>query len=126
MRLLLFTVLSLLYTTNMTLNNAGINKVFLLGEVVLQPTLTQQTDGQGIYYFPLATQENIQKNQLPIQHTEQHQIKIAQHQLNRNAPGLTQGQLIYLEGKIKTNASVDENGIKRYQTEIWCSSLRVL
>ncbi|WP_342648471.1 single-stranded DNA-binding protein [Mucilaginibacter sp. CSA2-8R] len=108
------------------LNNAGINKVFLLGEVVLQPTLKHQTDGQGYYHFPLATRESIQKNQLPIQHTEQHQIKIGQQQLNKAACHLIPGQLIYLEGRIKTNASVDENGTKRYYTEIWCSSLKVL
>lgn len=108
------------------LNNAGINKVFLLGKVLQHPTLKHQTDGQCYYYFPLATNENIQKNQLPTQHTEQHQIKIGQQQLNKNAPGLTQGQLIYVEGKIKTNSSVDEHGVKRYSTEIWCSSLRVL
>ncbi len=108
------------------LNNAGINKVFLLGEVVLNPTLKQQTDGQSFYYFSLATQESIQKNHIPTRHTEQHQIRIAQQQLQKNAPGLSQGQLIYVEGKVKTNSAVDENGIKRYSTEIWCSSLRVL
>jgi len=108
------------------LNNAGINKVFLLGEVMHQPTLIPQTDGQGYYHFPLVTSENIQKNQLPTQHTESHQIKIGQQQLNKNAPELTQGQLIYVEGKIRTNASVDADGVKRYSTEIWCSSLRVL
>lgn len=108
------------------LNNAGINKVFLLGEVMHQPRIKYLADGQGFYYFPLATSESILKNQLPAQHTEKHQIRVGQQQLHISAPKLSQGQFVYIEGKIKTNSSVDADGVKRYSAEIWCSSLRVL
>jgi single-strand DNA-binding protein len=107
-------------------NNAGINKVFLVGLVGKTPRLHAQTDGQSFHSFPLATSESIKKNAQAIEHTEWHQIKIPSNLYNDLASGIDKGQLVYIEGKIKTRAFTDEQGVKRYRSEVFASILRVL
>jgi single-strand DNA-binding protein len=107
-------------------NNAGINKVFLVGHVGKTPRLHTQADGQNYYCFPLATNEFIKKNNQSVEHTEWHQVKIPTTQITEIAPDLDKGHLIYLEGKIKTKAFTDEQGIKRYKSEIISVIFRVL
>lgn len=107
-------------------NNAGINKVFLVGYVSSTPRLNQQSDGQCFYCFPLATNEYIKKRDSMVEHTEWHQVKIPTRQFDDTVPQLDKGHLIYLEGKIKTNAYTDERGIKRYSSEVVSVAFRVL
>jgi single-strand DNA-binding protein len=107
-------------------NNAGINKVFLVGHVGKTPRLHAQPDGQSFYCFPLATSELIKKNDQSLEHTEWHLIKIPASQFADVAPDLDKGHLIYLEGKIKTKAFTDEDGVKRYKSEIVSNVFRVL
>ena len=107
-------------------NNAGINKVFLVGYIGETPSLKQQPDGQNFYCFPLATNEFIKKHYKLIEHTEWHQIKIAAQQFTGAATQLAKGHLIYLEGKILTRSYIDEQGIKRYQSEVVSTVFRVL
>lgn len=99
-------------------NNAGINKVFLIGYIDKTPRLHSQPNGQKFYSFQLITNEIIKKDGQSLPHFEFHQIKIASASHLPAAAQLEKGQLIYLEGKIKTRAFVDENGTKRYHAEI--------
>ena len=108
------------------LNNAGINKVFLVGYVGKTPRLNEQPDGHSFYCFPLATNEFIKKHNQLVEHTEWHQVKIPAQQFADVAPKLDKGQLIYLEGKIKTRAYTDEQGVKRYRSDIVSVMFRVL
>ncbi|MBS7565032.1 single-stranded DNA-binding protein [Mucilaginibacter sp. Bleaf8] len=105
-------------------NNAGINKVFLVGHVGKTPRMHSQPDGQSFFCFPLVTTEFIKKDGQNTEHIEWHQIKVP---TNFDAvESLDKGQLIYLEGKIKTRSFVDEAGIKRYKAEIVVLSFKVL
>lgn len=107
-------------------NNAGINKVFLVGYVGKTPRLYEQPDGQSFYCFPLATNEYIKKHDQLVEHTEWHQVKIPVQQLAGIAPKLDKGHLIYLEGKIKTRAYTDEQGVKRYRSDVVSIVFRLL
>ncbi|WP_345955521.1 single-stranded DNA-binding protein [Mucilaginibacter sp. PAMB04168] len=107
-------------------NNAGINKVFLVGHVGKTPRLHTQADGLNFFSFPLATNEFIKKNNQSVEHVEWHQVKIPVPMLSETAPDLNKGHLIYLEGKIKTKCYTDELGIKRYKSEVLCVNFRVL
>jgi single-strand DNA-binding protein len=107
-------------------NNAGINKVFLVGHIGRTPRLHTQTDGQSFYCFPLSTSESIKKSTQSIEHIEWHQIKVPCHQFNDLASGLEKGHMVYIEGKIKTRAFVDEQGVKRYRAEVVSGSVKVL
>jgi single-strand DNA-binding protein len=107
-------------------NNAGINKVFLVGYVGKTPSLSRQPDGQNFYCFPLATNEFIKKQNRLVEHTEWHQIKVPEHQFKSVLPQLDKGHLIYLEGKITSRAFVDEQGVKRYRSDVVSTVFRVL
>ncbi|WP_158828183.1 single-stranded DNA-binding protein [Mucilaginibacter lacusdianchii] len=107
-------------------NNAGINKVFLVGHVGKAPRLHAQPDGQSFYCFPLVTTEFIKKEGQNTEHIEWHQIKIPVASSFDNVAQLEKGQLIYLEGKIKTRSFVDEAGVKRYKAEIIAISFKML
>ncbi|MFD1257795.1 single-stranded DNA-binding protein [Mucilaginibacter terrae] len=107
-------------------NNAGINKVFLVGHVCEKPQLHQQADGHNYYSFLLATSEFIKKNNQLVEHTERHQVIIPTQQLTEIEAGLDKGHLVYVEGKIKTYAYTGEQGIKHYRSEILSSIFRVL
>ena len=107
-------------------NNAGINKVFLVGYVGKTPSLEQHPDGQDFYCFPLATNKFIKKQNKLVEHTEWHQVKIPVQQFTSNVPQLAKGHLVYLEGKITTHAYIDEQSIKRYRSDILSIIFRVL
>jgi len=107
-------------------NNAGINKVFLVGYVGKSPRLYEQPDGQNFYCFPLATNEYIKKHNQLVEHTEWHQVKIPANQFAEVTPHLDKGNLIYLEGKIKTRAYTDDQGVKRYRSDVLSLVFRVL
>jgi single-strand DNA-binding protein len=107
-------------------NNAGINKVFLVGYVGKTPRLYEQPDGQNFYCFPLATSEFIKKHNQLVEHTEWHQVKIPANLFTDVTPQLDKGHLIYLEGKIKTRAYNDEQGIKRYRSDVVSTVFRIL
>ena len=42
------------------------------------------------------------------------------------APDLDKGHLVYVEGKIKTHAFTNDQGIKRYKSEVISNIFRVL
>ena len=107
-------------------NNAGINKVFLVGYVGKTPSLSHQPDGQNFYCFPLATNEFIKKQNKLVEHTEWHQIKVPEHQFKSTSDQLSKGHLIYLEGKISSHSFVDEQGVKRYRSDVVAIAIRVL
>jgi single-strand DNA-binding protein len=107
-------------------NNAGVNKVFLVGYVGKTPSVSHQPDGQIFYCFPLATNEFIKKQNKLVEHTEWHQIKVPAHQFASNSPQIDKGHLIYLEGKITSRSFVDEQGVKRYRSDVVSIVLRVL
>lgn len=98
------------------LNNSGVNKVILVGYVARQPRRHNINDTQMLC-FPLVTQEYIKKNGVNVEHLEQHQIKVP-----LNCSGVdyfvNKGNMVYLQGKIQTQQFTDEQGIKRYKTEI--------
>jgi single-strand DNA-binding protein len=107
-------------------NNAGINKVFLVGHIGKTPRLHVQPDGQSFHCFPLVTTEYIKKDGQNTEHVEWHQIKVATTANLDGIAELDKGQLIYLEGKVKTRSFVDEIGIKRYKAEIQAISFKIL
>jgi single-strand DNA-binding protein len=107
-------------------NNAGINKVFLVGHIGKTPRLHSGTDNQNFHCFPMVTTEYIKKENQNVEHAEWHQIKIPALNNFSSAESLEKGQLIYIEGKVKTRAFTDELGIKRYRAEIYVSNFNVL
>lgn len=95
---------------------AGINKVILVGNLGKDPEVMTYDNGVKRAAFSLATTESYKdKEGNWVDQTEWHNIVLWRWLAEKN---LIKGDKIYLEGKIRNRSWEDENGQKRYTTEI--------
>ena len=107
----------------------SVNKVILIGNVGKDPDVKHLDNNVSVASFSLATTERGYKTQSGVQvpdRTEWHNIvawrglaKIAEDYIKKGSP-------IYVEGKIRTRSWEDQNGVKRYTTEIYADSIELL
>ena len=105
----------------------SINRVILVGHVGQDPELKFTTSGHSISTFSLATNEvwiDAEKNKK--EHTEWHNI-VAWDKLSDFANQyLKKGQLVFIEGKLRTRSWEDKNKNTRFKTEIVCQQITPL
>jgi len=95
---------------------AGINKVILVGNLGKDPEVTSYENGVKRAAFSLATTESYRDKEGNWQEqTEWHNIVLWRWLAEKN---LVKGDKIYLEGRLRTRSWDDENGQKKYTTEI--------
>lgn len=107
----------------------SVNKVILIGNVGKDPDVRHLDNNVSVASFSLATTERGYKTQAGVQvpeKTEWHNIvawrglaKIAEDYIKKGSP-------IYVEGKIRTRSWEDQNGVKRYTTEIYADNIELL
>ena len=103
----------------------GINKVVLIGYIGKDPDVFQFDDGTKRISFSLATTESYKDkstNEWRDQ-TEWHNIVGYRYLAEKN---IAKGDLIYVEGKIKTRKFNDRDGNERYITEILAEKINML
>lgn len=103
--------------------NSGVNKVFLIGRIDGEPVLKDLDKAEQVLFFRLVTTELIKDGK---ELTEHHHIRIYREAALSGKSELKKGQMIYLEGKIKTRSYYDEQQIKRYVLEIIVTRFSVL
>lgn len=104
---------------------AGINKVVLIGHIGKDPDVFTFEDGTKRMSFSLATTESYRDrstNEWRDQ-TEWHNIVGYRYLAEKN---VAKGDLIYVEGKIKTRKYNDRDGNERYITEILAEKINML
>ncbi len=103
----------------------GLNKVLLLGRIGQDPNIFTFENGNKKISFPLATNENYKdKNSNEwIEQTEWHNIVGYGYVAEKN---LVKGDLVYVEGKIKTRKWKDKDGNDRYTTEIVADKINII
>lgn len=95
-----------------------INKATLLGRVGKDPEIRNLDNGTKVANFSIATSENwTDKNGEKKEATEWHNISIFGKLADIVERYVKKGQLLYIEGKIKTR-SWDQDGVKKYMTEV--------
>lgn len=95
---------------------AGINKVILVGRLGKDPDVMTFDGGNKKASFSLATTESYRDKEGNWQEqTEWHNIVLWRYLAEKN---LIKGDLIYLEGRLRSRSYDDANGVKRYITEI--------
>ncbi|HAQ64876.1 MAG TPA: single-stranded DNA-binding protein [Bacteroidales bacterium] len=105
--------------------SSGVNKVILVGNLGRDPEI-QSFDGVKKASFSLATSESYKdKNNQKVVQTEWHNIVMWRGLAEVAEKYLHRGDTIYLEGKIKTRV-YEENGNKRYFTDIIADSMTML
>lgn len=98
---------------------ASVNKVILIGRLGKDPELNRTPAGVAVANFSIATSEKFKdKNDQPQESTEWHSIVCWNRQAEIAHQYLKKGSEVYLEGKLTTRSWDDQNGQKRYKTEV--------
>lgn len=107
---------------------AGINKVILVGNLGQDPEIKYMQDGTPVANFSVATSEewNDRNTGEKRQKVEWHRIVIWRQLAEVCGQFLRKGKQVYLEGKLQTRSWEDNNGEKRYVTEIVCHVMQML
>lgn len=106
---------------------AGVNKVILIGNLGKDPEVRYLEGGIAVANFPIATTETFRdKNGNKNEQTEWHQIVLWRKLAEVAEKYLRKGQMVYLEGKIRSRSWEDKDGNKRYTTEIFGDVLTIL
>ncbi|MDZ7699186.1 MAG: single-stranded DNA-binding protein [Deltaproteobacteria bacterium] len=107
---------------------AGVNKVILVGRLGKNPEVRYTPSGVAVANFPMATsREWKDKNTGEKQEdTEWHRI-VAWRRLGEICGEyLQKGSQIYIEGRLQTRSWEDQEGNKRWTTEIIAQNMQML
>ena len=104
---------------------AGLNRVMLIGRIGKEPDTFAFEDGTKKISFSLATTESYRDKSTGEWKdiTDWHNIVAYRYLAERN---VAKGDLIYVEGKIKTRKYTDKDGNNRYLTEVVAERFNML
>jgi single-strand DNA-binding protein len=104
---------------------AGLNKVILIGRIGKDPDTFTFEDGTKKISFSLATTESYKDRSSGdwVEQTEWHNVVGYRFLADKN---FAKGDLVYVEGKIKTRKYNDRDGNERYMTEIIAEKINIL
>lgn len=106
----------------------AVNKVILVGNVGKEPEVRHLDNDMVVANFSLATTERgytTRDGKEYPERTEWHNI-VAWRGLAKLAEGyIKKGMKLYIEGKIRTRSWEDQNGVKRYTTEIFADEIEL-
>jgi single-strand DNA-binding protein len=106
---------------------ASVNKVILIGNLGRDPELKFTPSGVPIAKFSIATTERFKDSDgNPREQTEWHNIVLWRRLAEIANEYLKKGSPVYIEGRIQTRSWEDENGQKRYMTEIQGDRIQLL
>ena len=107
-----------------------INKVILVGNVGQDPEVRytgDATNGAKVASLRLATTERYRDRNGNLQeHTEWHSIVAWRNTADVIEKYVRKGTQLYIEGRLRTRSWDDQNGNKRYTTEIMADTLQLL
>ena len=105
----------------------SLNKVMLIGNLGKDPETREMGDGTKMAKFPIATTETYKNRQgEKVSNTEWHNIVLWRGLAEVAINWLKKGDSVYIEGKLKTRSWEDENGVKKYATDIQADNLSML
>ena len=107
-----------------------INKVILIGNVGQDPEIRYTGDvnnGTKVATLRVATTERYRDRHGNLQeHTEWHSIGVWRNTADVVEKYVKKGTQVYIEGRLRTRSWDDQNGNKRYVTEIVADTLQLL
>jgi single-strand DNA-binding protein len=106
---------------------SGVNKVILLGNLGANPEMRFTQGGQAVANLRLATTERwTDKSGQRQEATEWHRVVLFGKTAEIAGQYLTKGRQVYIEGRIRTRQWQDQQGQKRYTTEIVATNMTLL
>jgi len=98
---------------------AGVNKVILIGNLGSDPEVRHLSNGSVVANFNIATSESYtNKNGERVTQTEWHRIELWDGLARVAEQYLKKGQMVYIEGKLRTENWQDSDGNNRTTTRI--------
>ena len=106
---------------------AGVNKVILVGNLGKDPEVRHLDNGRAVANFSIATSETY-KNKAgeKVTNTEWHNVVLWTPLAEIAERFMKKGSQVYIEGKLTTRSWDDQEGNKRYTTEVVGRELTLL
>lgn len=106
---------------------SGVNKVIVIGRLGTDPEVKTVTSGQTVCRLSVATSENwTDREGQKQERTEWHRIVVWGKMAEICGQHLSKGRQVYVEGKLQTRSWEDQQGQKKYTTEIVANSVQFL
>ncbi|MDR1683765.1 MAG: single-stranded DNA-binding protein [Candidatus Symbiothrix sp.] len=107
----------------------SVNKVILLGNVGKDPEVRYYDNGGAVANFSLATTDRgytATNGTVVPDRTEWHNIVLWRGLAEIAEKYVRKGSKLYIEGRIRTRSYDDQQGNKRYVTEVWGDNMELL
>lgn len=106
---------------------SGVNKVILVGRLGTDPEVKTVSGGNTVARLSLATSENWTDREGQRQErTEWHRVVVWGKLAELCGKYLSKGRQAYVEGRLQTRSWEDQQGQKKYTTEIVASTIQFL
>ena len=106
---------------------SGVNKVILVGNLGADPTLRYTPSGTAVANFNVATTEKFtNKSGEKESRTEWHRVVAWARLAEICNEYLKKGKQVYVEGRLQTRSWEDQQGQKKYMTEIVANNMVML
>lgn len=106
--------------------SGSVNKVIIIGRLGKDPELRRTQSGTAVCSFTVATSsKHTDKQGQAVEETEWHNIVAWSKTAELCCQYIFKGSKVYIEGRLKTR-SWDDNGQKRYTTEIVANDVKFL
>lgn len=106
---------------------SGVNKVIIVGRLGADPEVKNVGQNQTVARLSVATSENwTDKEGQKQERTEWHKIVVWGRLAEICGRHLAKGRQVYLEGRLQTRSWEDQQGQKRYTTEIVANTVQFL
>lgn len=106
---------------------AGVNKVIIVGRLGADPEVRTVGQGGTVTRLSVATSENwVDKEGHKQERTEWHRIVVWGKLAEICGKHLSKGRQVYVEGRLQTRSWEDQQGQKKYSTEIVANTVQFL
>lgn len=106
---------------------SGVNKVIVVGRLGADPEVKTVTSGQTVCRLSVATSENwTDRDGQKQERTEWHRVVVWGRMAEICGKHLAKGRQVYLEGRLQTRSWEDQQGQKKYTTEIIANTVQFL
>jgi single-strand DNA-binding protein len=105
----------------------SLNKVMLIGNVGKDPEVRHLESGVSVVTISIATTERYKDRNGEIkEQTEWHSVVLWRALAEFAEKYIQKGRQLYIEGKLRSRTWDDQNGQKRYVTEVIADTVRLL
>jgi single-strand DNA-binding protein len=109
------------------MSKGTINKAIIVGRLGKDPDLRYAPSGTAIASFSVATNHSLKNSEGEwTDKTEWHNVVTFARTAEFAGEYLKKGRLVYIEGRLQTSSWEDQQGQKRYKTEIVALDLQLL